>query len=62
MGEDIADAALQEAARFRELPGTLRAFLCGGPGSVHRMRRALFLAGTPLGDIFVDQFTAAADS
>jgi CDP-4-dehydro-6-deoxyglucose reductase len=60
-GEDIADAALQEAARLRELPGALRAFLCGGPGSVRRMRRALFLAGTPLRDIFADQFTAAAD-
>jgi CDP-4-dehydro-6-deoxyglucose reductase, E3 len=60
-GEDIADAALQEAARLRELPGALRAFLCGGPGSVRRMRRALFLAGTPLRDIFADLFTAAAD-
>jgi CDP-4-dehydro-6-deoxyglucose reductase, E3 len=40
-GEEIADTALQEAARLREFPGTLRAFLCGGPGSVHRMRRAV---------------------
>jgi CDP-4-dehydro-6-deoxyglucose reductase, E3 len=61
-GEDIAEAALREAARLRELPGTLRAFLCGGSGSVHRMRRALFLAGTSLCDIFADQFTPAADS
>jgi NAD(P)H-flavin reductase len=61
LGQDIADGAVAELAGLRDRsPGRPRAYLCGGPGSVRRMRRALFLAGLSLGDILSDQFTPAA--
>lgn len=37
-----------------------RGFLCGGSGSVRRMRKALFLAGVPLSDILADEFLPGA--
>ena len=58
-GADIAAAALAEAGRLTAGPGRVRAYLCGGPGSVRRMRRALFLAGLPLAAISADQFVPA---
>ena len=58
-GTDIAEAALAEAASLAADPGLVRAYLCGGPGSVRRMRRALFLAGLPLAAISADLFVPA---
>ncbi|MGI9007054.1 MAG: 2Fe-2S iron-sulfur cluster-binding protein [Streptosporangiaceae bacterium] len=58
-GADIADAALAEVRRLGADPGRARACLCGGPGSVRRMRRGLFLAGLPLAAIGADQFVPA---
>jgi CDP-4-dehydro-6-deoxyglucose reductase, E3 len=57
-GEDITEAALDELATFPD-PRTARAYLCGGPGAVHRTRRALFLAGMPLRRIHADGFSPA---
>lgn len=53
-----ADAALPGAdAALAEVPaGKPRGFLCGGSGSVQRMRKALFLAGLSLKEIFADEF------
>jgi len=59
-GEDIADAVVGELARLAGQGAPVTAYLCGGPGSVRRMRRALFLAGMSLSDILADQFAAAA--
>jgi CDP-4-dehydro-6-deoxyglucose reductase len=58
-GQDIAEGALTELAVLGE-PASARAYLCGGPGAVHRTRRALFLAGMPLRRIHADGFTSAA--
>ena len=58
-GTDIATAALAELGRLGADPGRVLAYLCGGPGSVRRMRRALFLAGLPLGAISADLFVPA---
>jgi ferredoxin-NADP reductase/ferredoxin len=58
-GQDIADVVTGELARLAEDPGSVRAYLCGGAGSVNRMRRRLFLAGMHLADIYSDQFVPA---
>jgi CDP-4-dehydro-6-deoxyglucose reductase, E3 len=57
-GEDITEAALEELAAFPD-PRSARAYLCGGPGAVHRTRRALFLAGMSLRRIHADGFSLA---
>ena len=44
-----------ELARLGD-PATVRAYLCGGAGSVGRMRRALFMAGMSLRSIQADEF------
>ncbi|MHB1432430.1 MAG: 2Fe-2S iron-sulfur cluster-binding protein [Streptosporangiaceae bacterium] len=59
-GEDIAVAATRTLAALTDQPGTARAYLCGGADSVARSRRALFLAGLSLADIYADRFTPAA--
>ncbi len=59
-GEDIAAAATAELAALACPPGGVRAYLCGGAGSVIRMRRALFMAGLSLADIYADQFVPAS--
>ena len=57
-GEDLVAAVVAEyGALAASAP---RAYLCGGPGVVARMRRALFLAGQSLRQIHHDAFTAAA--
>lgn len=55
---DIVDTAVAEArgALARAGAGQPRGFLCGGSGCVRRMRKALFLAGLPLGEILADEF------
>jgi CDP-4-dehydro-6-deoxyglucose reductase len=58
-GQDIVAAVTGELASLGD-PGDVRAFLCGGPGSVTAMRRALFLAGMPPGHIRADEFLPAA--
>ena len=58
-GEDIVPAVLAGLAGLGGPPAGVTACLCGGPGSVQRMRRALFLAGMSLSDIMADQFTPA---
>lgn len=64
---DIVDAAvgearavLAQAADKNPAAGNPRGFLCGGSGCVRRMRKALFLAGVPLREIFADEFLPAA--
>jgi ferredoxin-NADP reductase len=59
---DIVDAALAEAHSTlgRARSARPRGFLCGGSGCVRRMRRALFLAGFPLGEILADEFLPGA--
>ncbi len=57
-GQDIVAAVTAELAA-RD-PAATRAFLCGGPGTVAAMRRALFLAGMSLRDICADAFAPAA--
>ena len=59
-GEDIATAVAAELAALACPPGTARAYLCGGERSVGRMRRALFMAGMSLADIYADQFVPAS--
>ncbi len=59
-GEDIVSAAVAELGVLAAGPASARAFLCGGPGVVRRLRRQLFLAGMPLAAIAADQFAAAA--
>lgn len=58
-GEPITDVVAEELAA---LPGPVatRAYLCGDPGSVASMRRALFMAGMSLRDIYADEFVPAA--
>jgi CDP-4-dehydro-6-deoxyglucose reductase, E3 len=62
-GEDLVAAAVAEYAALAAAPGPsaapAQAFLCGGPGVVARMRRALFLGGQSLRHIHHDAFTAA---
>jgi CDP-4-dehydro-6-deoxyglucose reductase, E3 len=58
-GEDIADVVAAEYAGLAE-PAGARAYLCGGAGSVARMRRALFMAGMSLRSIQADEFTPAS--
>jgi CDP-4-dehydro-6-deoxyglucose reductase, E3 len=62
---DITDAVLTEVVDAGHpegdpLAGTdagkPRGFLCGGSGSVRRIRKALFLAGLSLREIFADEF------
>ncbi len=64
---DIVEPALGEArlALVRAIAGNPgagipRAFLCGGSGCVRRMRKALFMAGIPVREIFADEFLPAA--
>ncbi len=59
-GNDIADAVVGELGRLDCVPGQVRAYLCGGVRSVGRMRRALFMAGMSLADIYADRFVPAA--
>jgi CDP-4-dehydro-6-deoxyglucose reductase len=59
-GEDLVTAVVAEYAALGASAGTALAYLCGGPGVVARMRRALFLAGQSLRQIHRDAFTAAA--
>src|SRR6266568_4424434 len=59
-GGDIADAVAGELGKLDGAPGRARAYLCGGARSVSRMRRALFMAGMSLADIYSDQFVPAA--
>ncbi|HUZ25880.1 MAG TPA: 2Fe-2S iron-sulfur cluster binding domain-containing protein [Streptosporangiaceae bacterium] len=58
-GEDIVTAV---AAELTGLPGAARAraYLCGAPQVVARMRRALFMAGLSLRRIHCDEFGRAA--
>jgi CDP-4-dehydro-6-deoxyglucose reductase, E3 len=58
-GQDITEAALEEFAALTDR-ASARAYLCGGPGAVHRTRRALFLAGMSLRRIHADDFRPAA--
>ncbi|HUZ52208.1 MAG TPA: 2Fe-2S iron-sulfur cluster binding domain-containing protein [Streptosporangiaceae bacterium] len=58
-GEDIAAAVTAQLAALTCPPGSVRAYLCGGARSVRRMRRALFMAGMSLADIYADQFVPA---
>jgi ferredoxin-NADP reductase len=58
-GQDIT-AAVTEELRGCGDPAAVRAYLCGGPQAVHRMRRSLFLAGMSLQHIFADAFSNAA--
>jgi len=58
-GQDIAAAVTAELAALSCPPGSVRAYLCGGARSVSRMRRALFMAGMSLADIYADQFVPA---
>jgi NAD(P)H-flavin reductase/ferredoxin len=60
-GEDIAGAVRAEFMNLAE-PAAARAYLCGGRGSVARMRRALFMAGMSLASIEADEFVPAAAS
>ena len=62
---DIADAVLTEVVDAGRPEGDPlgradarkpRGFLCGGSGSVRRIRKALFLAGLSLREIFADEF------
>jgi CDP-4-dehydro-6-deoxyglucose reductase, E3 len=55
-------AGLSDRARAGGARGTdaTQVYLCGGPGVVARMRRALFLAGQSLGRIHCDEFSPAA--
>ena len=57
-GEDIAEAVAGELRALGE-PSSARAYLCGGAGSVRRMRRALFMAGMSLQHIHADAFFPA---
>ncbi|HTT50962.1 MAG TPA: 2Fe-2S iron-sulfur cluster binding domain-containing protein [Streptosporangiaceae bacterium] len=57
-GGDIAETVAREAAALGD-PGRIRAYLCGGPTSVARMRRALFMAGMSLQNIHADAFLPA---
>lgn len=58
-GQDIVTAVTAELASLGD-PAKVRALLCGGPGSVVAMRRALFLAGMSLRHICADEFLPAA--
>jgi CDP-4-dehydro-6-deoxyglucose reductase, E3 len=58
-GQDIAAAVTAELAALSCPPGSVRAYLCGGARSVSRMRRALFMAGMSLADIYADRFGPA---
>lgn len=58
-GQDIVTAVTAELASLGD-PGGVRAFLCGGPGSVAAMRRELFLAGMSLRHICADEFLPTA--
>ncbi|HEY2285145.1 MAG TPA: 2Fe-2S iron-sulfur cluster binding domain-containing protein [Streptosporangiaceae bacterium] len=60
-GGDIVAAAEAEYARLTTAAGARAAhvYLCGGPGVVARMRRAIFLAGQPLPRIHCDTFSPA---
>jgi CDP-4-dehydro-6-deoxyglucose reductase, E3 len=58
-GQDIAAAVTAELAALTCPPGSVRAYLCGGARSVSRMRRALFMAGMSLADIYADRFVPA---
>jgi CDP-4-dehydro-6-deoxyglucose reductase, E3 len=60
-GEDIADAAVTEFAALAD-PAAARAYLCGGAGSVARIRRALFMAGMSLRAIQADEFVPVVTS
>ena len=57
-GEDIVVAVAAEFTALTD-PMAAHAYLCGGAGSVTRMRRALFMAGMSLRAIDADQFLPA---
>jgi CDP-4-dehydro-6-deoxyglucose reductase, E3 len=58
-GEDIVAAAEAEYAALPPGTAATQVYLCGGPGVVARMRRALFLAGQSLRRIHADEFSPA---
>lgn len=57
-GDDLVDAVLGEYAGLAQ-PQAARAYLCGSPGLVTRMRKGLFLAGLSLRRIHCDEFLPA---
>jgi CDP-4-dehydro-6-deoxyglucose reductase, E3 len=59
-GTGLDKPAAQRAVAAQPGTGQVIAYLCGGPGAVHRTRRALFLAGMPIGRIHADLFRQAA--
>jgi CDP-4-dehydro-6-deoxyglucose reductase len=60
-GADIVAAVVADLVAAAGSGGTRasQVYLCGGPGVVARMRRALFLAGQPLRRIHRDEFSPA---
>jgi|SRR5450755_25968 CDP-4-dehydro-6-deoxyglucose reductase len=58
-GEDIVTAVAAELAGLPR-PADTRAYLCGAPRVVARMRRALFMGGLSLRRIHCDEFAPAA--
>lgn len=57
---DAAIGALDEPVRARAAAHRqARFFLCGDPGLVQSLRKAIFLAGVPLGRIHADAFATA---
>jgi CDP-4-dehydro-6-deoxyglucose reductase len=60
-GDGVVIGALPRVVKERfPAPKSLRSYLCGDPGLVHELRRALFLAGASLREIFADPFITAA--
>jgi CDP-4-dehydro-6-deoxyglucose reductase len=57
-GEDLVTAVVERYARL-ERPEGARAYLCGSPDAVTRMRKGLFLAGLSLRRIHGDEFSPA---
>jgi CDP-4-dehydro-6-deoxyglucose reductase len=57
-GDDLVAAVLDEYARLAQ-PQAARAYLCGSPGLVIRMRKGLFLAGLSVRRIHCDEFIPA---
>ncbi len=56
----ITEVARRELDTLTEAKASARAYLCGDPGSVKSLKRALFLAGVSLRNIFSDAFVTAS--
>ena len=58
---EAKEGDLRDIVKAKPLNGKEAGFLCGNPIMVNNLKKALYLSGTAMHDIFSDPFVKAAD-